>query len=403
MKGHVRKRGRSWAYVVDLGMREAQRCTGGCGSRFWVGSKRLGVCPRCGSPLEDVKERRQQWTSGLRTKTEAERGLAKALASVGDGSHVVASPETLGSYLIEWLDGMAASVRPSTLAAYRINVNHNIVPALGAIKLQSLTSPRIKAFYAGLTARGLAPKTVRNVHVALRKALGDAMAEGRIVRNPASLHGLVPRVPSRELNVWTAPQLRTFLEYVRTDRLYAGWMIACTTGMRRGEILGLRWKDVDLQGGRLSVTQTVVLVDGKPIISQPKTDRSSRRLALDPVTVAALKSYRRSQAEEKLAWGPAYQDTGLVFTREDGGGVHPEALADRFAVLRKAAGLPPIRLHDLRHSYATAALSAGIPAKIVSERLGHASVGITLDTYSHVLPSMDDDAATKVANLILGT
>lgn len=172
--------------------------------------------------------------------------------------------------------------------------------------------------------------------------------------------------------------------------------------MRRGEVLGLRREGLDLQEGRLSITQTVVLVDGHPVISEPKTSKGRRSISLDPATVAGLSTHLRTQAEERLAWGPAYRDSGLLFTREDGTGVHPEAFADRFGVIAKRAKLPRIRLHDLRHSYAVVSLAAGIHLKVVSERLGHATIAITLDTYSHVLPSMDEEAASTVAALILG-
>ena len=173
-------------------------------------------------------------------------------------------------------------------------------------------------------------------------------------------------------------------------------------GHARGEVLGLRWSDLDLEGARLSIRQTLVVIGYALEFSTPKTDKSRRSISLDPATVAALRGHRVRQAQERLAWGPAWIDAGLVFSRDDGTPIHPQQLSKAFERLGKAAGLPEIRLHDLRHSYATAALALGIPTKIVSERLGHSSIAITSDTYQHVLPEMDEHAAAQVARTILG-
>jgi integrase len=183
------------------------------------------------------------------------------------------------------------------------------------------------------------------------------------------------------------------------------WLLFTTTGMRRSELLGLPWRAVDLEAtpGRLAIVQIVVVLDRRPVIvAEAKTATSRRQLALDPFTTAALKAYRVQQLQERLAWGPAWTDTGLVFIREDGQVLHPERVSKRFKRLVQDAGLPPITLHGLRHSYATAALAAGEPLKVVSERLGHASTSITANLYQHVLPSMDERTANAVATLLLG-
>jgi integrase len=188
---------------------------------------------------------------------------------------------------------------------------------------------------------------------------------------------------------------------VREDRLYAAWMLFATTGMRRGEVAGLRWADVDLAAGRVSPRKPRVQVNYQVHVSEPKTAKGKRSLALDPATIAALKEHRVRQASERLAVGPGWRDSGLVFTWGDGRPLHPERFSRWFDRLARETGLPRIRLHDVRHSYATAALAAGVPAKVVSERLGHANIAITMDTYSHVLPGMDELAAATVARLIL--
>jgi integrase len=195
---------------------------------------------------------------------------------------------------------------------------------------------------------------------------------------------------------------RAFLEHIRGDPLYAAWLLFATTGVRRGEVAGLRWPDVDLKAGRVSPRRPRVVVNYEVVVSEPKTSKGRRSLALDPTTVAALRERRARQLEQRLAVGPRWQDSGLVFTWPDGRSIHPERFSRWFEQHAREAGLPRIRLHDVRHSYATAALAAGVPAKVVSERLGHANIAITMDTYSHVLPGLDAQAADTVAQLILG-
>jgi integrase len=180
--------------------------------------------------------------------------------------------------------------------------------------------------------------------------------------------------------------------------LYPAWLTSATTGLRRGELLGLQWPDVGQQ--RLSISRTWILVGGQPTLSSPKTDAGKRTVPVPPETAAALKTWKARQAEERLAYGPAWDPRGFVFTREDGVPLHPDWFSRTFERLVREAGLPRIRVHDLRHTWASLALEAGVPAKVVQEILGHASVGITLDTYSHVVPAMREEAAATVAGLI---
>jgi integrase len=204
------------------------------------------------------------------------------------------------------------------------------------------------------------------------------------------------------MRTWTAAELRAFLEHVQDERLAALWMLAASTGMRRGEMLGLRWVDVDLDRGRVAVRQTLVIAGRQVVISEPKTSRSRRSIALDPRSVAALRSWRAAQAAERLAWGAGWTDSGLVFTREDGTPIHPEWLSDAFEWRIKTAGLPRIRLHDLRHTHASLGLAAGVPIKVMSERLGHTSSSFTADAYQHVTPGLEEEAAATVARLVFG-
>ena len=300
----------------------------------------------------------------------------------------------------------SAESRPSTWVSYRKNVERHIVPALGHLPLQRLTPAQLTAFYRGLLERPsarqwwLRPQTVRNIHGALHAALRDAVRWGYVTRNVAAAADL-PKGMAPEMHVWSPEQLGAFLDHVRADRLYAAWLLLATTGMRRGEVAGLRWVDVDLDAGRLSPRRPRVVVNHEVLVSEPKTAKGRRSIALDPATVAALREHRRWQLEERLAVGPGWEDSRLVFTWPDGQPLHPERFSRWFEQHTRAAGLPGFGCTMSATDYA-AALAAEIPAKIVSERLGHANIAITMDTYSHVLPGLDEQAAGTVAQLILG-
>ena len=249
---------------------------------------------------------------------------------------------------------------------------------------------------------GLSAKTIRYVHTTLHKSLVDAVDAGLLARNPAGRAkpptNTSPR--SHEMNVWTADELRTFLNHVRDDRLGAAWVLAAHSGMRRGEVLGLRWVDVDLEGHQLSVRQALVSVAYDLHFTGTKTSTGTRTIALHATTVSALTCHRVRQQHERAAWGDAYDDAGLVFARENGTPIHPDSMSQSFERHVRGAGLRRIRLHDLRHTHATLLLKAGIPLKVVSERLGHSDPGFTLRTYAHVLPGMQADAASRFADLL---
>jgi integrase len=378
MKGHFKKRGASWYFWVEL------------------------------EPGPDGK-RQQKSQGGFKTRRDAERAFAELRDEVRRGVYTTPSKLSLTRYLEEeWLPSVFASVRAATYRNYRDLIIAYVKPSFGRTLLVNVTPSRLNSYYADLLATGsrsrsggLAAKTVRNVHSMLHKALSDAVRWGHLTRNPVDL-AEPPKAERPEMKVWSPDQLRAFIEHTKSDRLAAAWLLLVTTGMRRGEVLGLAWDSVDVANNRIAVVRSLTVVDYRDVrFTQPKTAKGRRSVAIDPTTLDALQSHRVRQLEERLRWGAAWNDTGLVFTREDGSALHPERLTRWFEQLSRDSGLPRIRLHDLRHSYATAALAAGIPAKVVSERLGHASVMITLDTYSHILPSMQEDAASTVAKLIL--
>jgi integrase len=353
-------------------------------------------------------KRKQRWHPAGATRKEAEGKLTRILSRLQDGSYTAPTRQTLATFLEdEWLPAMRTRLRPGTLALYEVTTRAYMVPHIGDVRLQALTPAQLNRLYAtlldkgGRTGKGLSAKTVRNTHTMVHRALTDAVRWGRVTRNVAELAD-PPKALRPEMKTWTADELRIYLRSVRSHRFYAAWLIAGTTGLRRGEILGLHWRDVDLEAARLSIRSTLVMVDNAPIWSEPKTAKGRRSVPLPAETVAALRAHRAHQLKERLALGTGYQDEDLVFCREDGATFHPDTFERTFDRLAAQAGLPPIRLHDLRHTFATLALQAAVHPKVVSEILGHASIAITLDTYSHAIPAMQEEAATRIAALFLG-
>lgn len=416
-QGHFRKRCKCsdkrsckhpWSYVVDFGEQRCRKCPT-CSARSWDLARPPETCAKCGTPLVESLERRQVWKGGFKTKTGAQAAYRKLLHSVDEGTFVEPDRQTVADFLQEWLDAIATRVRESTLSSYRDVVAWYVSPRIGHVRLQELSSAALNVLYAELLASGrkndggLSPRTVRYAHTIIRKALSDAVRWNRVPRNVADQADPPRSGRSGEMKTWTAAELRAFLNSVEVNRLYAAWLLMATTGMRRGEVLGLRWSDVNLDQGTASVQQTLSSVGYKLVFSSPKTKSSRRSVPLEPLTIAALRAHRKAQLEERVAWGPAYQPTDLVFAREDGAPVHPDRFSKVFGAHIKAADLSSIRVHDLRHTYATLALGAGVHPKVVSEILGHSSITITLDTYSHVVPSMKEDATARVAGLIFGS
>ena len=352
-------------------------------------------------------KRRQHWKQGFRTKREAEEALKVFIAEAQRGPLVERSTVTLGEYLDQWIELQADRRRPSTLHSYRVIVAR-ITSAARRVKLQALTPLEIEKLYktlgesGGRDGRPLAAKTVKNTHVVLRKALADAERLGLVARNAAG-SARAPALVRGEHRTWSSEELREFLTAVKGERLHPAFVLLATTGMRRGEVLGLRWRDIDFDGSELSVANTLTTAGFDNVVAgPPKTSKSRRQIFLDRRTLEILREHRRQQREERLAAGPAWNaDNDYVFTDELGNSLHPDRFSQSFRRSVLAAGVPQIRLHDLRHSYATLALKAGMHPKVVSERLGHAAVGITLDLYSHVTRSIARDAADVVADMVV--
>jgi len=358
-------------------------------------------------------ERRRHYHAGYLTRREAEKARTALLSQMDDGTHV--PPEhalTVAQFLTKkWLPEVREQVRPSTYESYRLHVENYLVPRIGGLKIQTLKPDHLNKAYrelrkhGGRNSRSLSDRTVELTHVTIRHALKDAQRWGYVNRNVADAANR-PRVKRRkEMNTWTAVQLRQFLAYVDENdpRRYPLWLLASSTGARRGELLGARWRDLDFANSRLSIRQTVLAVRNKIEFSQPKTEKGRRNVALDNVTLKTLRTHRRAQAEEKLLAGPGYEDLDLIFATEQGGPLHPDQVSKSFKRLARRAGVPVIPLHSLRHSHATLALQAGIHPKVISERLGHANITLTLNTYSHAIPSMQEEAAEQIASLVFGS
>ena len=348
----------------------------------------------------------QKSKGGFRTKRDAQAHLTRVLGEVQEGTWSEPKRITVGQFLRQhWLPSLTQ--RSSTRASYRTTVEKWIVPHVGGTLLPALTPQHVQQMLETLAESGgrggteLSTRSVQYAFTVLKMAMQHAAAQGFIARNPLAAMKR-PKARSRSMDYWTAAEAGLFLNAVDEDRLRCMWLLFLARGFRRGELVGLRWQNVDLDAGRLSVIATIVVVDGGAEGSEPKTDRGRRSVPLDADLVAALKSHRRRQLEERLAWGAAWVDTGLVFTREDGTALHPETISTRFETLTKRAGLRRIRLHDMRHTAATLALQAGIPVKVVSEWLGHSSVSITLDIYSHVISSMSEELGARLTAIVKG-
>lgn len=365
MRGSIVKRGKTYSYVLYLGHGPDGR-------------------------------KKQKWVGGFRTKKDAEVALAKCLDQVHTGTYSDAGRITVGEYLEQWLDGIRPSLRPKTAFSYEDTLRGYVIPRVGSMRLVDLTATRLRALYAELLANGsrrgtggLSARTVGYTHRIVSHALKDAMRAGLLGRNPAAIVR-PPRAPQPSTSTWTAEEVGRFLEFTTDDRLHALWAVLATTGMRRGEALGLKWSDVDLEHSTVTIRRALVVAGYEAYESKPKTASGMRLVHLHGRTADALVKHHASQGRVP----------GTVFTDELGQPMHPDRITKLFKEHVKAADLPTIRLHDLRHTVATLALQAGIHTKVVQELLGHANVAITLDTYSHVAPVLHEQAAQAIGDLI---
>lgn len=338
-----------------------------------------------------------------RTRQEVVRRLAQAQRDLQLGLPLADERQTLAQYLEGWLETIAPTLRPDTVQRHREYVELHIVPGLGRHKLARLTPQQVQAFYADRLATGLASTTVNHMHATLHKALESAVRLGIIPRNVSDLVE-VPRVRESQMHVLSREEARRLLDAVSGHRLEALFALALATGMRQGELLALHWREVDLEDGVLRVRATLKRNKrtGEWLFAEPKTRRSRRQIALAGEIVATLRQHRMRQAEERLRAGSAWQDMDLVFCSPVGEPLSARGVVRQLEKVLARAGVSRIRFHDLRHTAATLLLAARVNPKIVSEMLGHASISITLDIYSHVLPDMQQDAASVMGAVLYG-
>ncbi len=377
MKGKAEKRegkrGKTWQFTVEL-------------------------------PRDPVTGKRRQKLLTAPTKREVEDLAGQMYAAMANGTFGEADVNklTMDQYFTHWLEMTAHSHKPATHRRYTENTNLHFRPFFGKMKLAKLSAIHIETFYADRLAAGLGGTTVNLLHNILHSALKQAVRLNLITRNPTEMVD-PPRKTTPEQKAWDARQTSAFLKVADQHEWAALWRLAITTGLRRGELLGLRWSDIDWEQGALSVRRTLSRgATGGYEFGVPKTQAGKRKVELTSSVMASLQAHRRRQVEARLALDAPYQDQELIFADALGGPVHPNTMRNQFLKLVAQAGVPPIRIHDLRHTSATLMLANGEHVKIVSERLGHASIAITLDRYSHVTPGMQREAANRLDQLLEG-
>jgi integrase len=330
-----------------------------------------------------------------KTRAAVAEKLTKAMADRNGGLMFDAGNLTVGEYLDSWLsDSVRGTVRSSTFERHEGIIRLHIKPSLGRVWLKKLTPAHVRGLHREKLDAGLAPATVGKIHSTLHKALSQAVSDGIVPRNAADVKA--PRPTPEEMRPLSETEVRAFLDVAREsgDRFEALYVLAITTGLRRGELLGLRWDDVSMERSTLRVGRALVREGGRHTLGETKTRRGRRQINLTPRTVSTLKAHRKKQLEEKIKLTGLYKDHGLIFATRVGTPINPENLVNRsFKPLLERASLPEIRFHDLRHTCATLLLGRGVHPKLVQELLGHATIAMTLDTYSHYMPSMGDQVA----------
>jgi len=373
MRGHIKQRSKgSWTIILDLGRDPA---TG---------------------------KRKQQWVTIRGTKREAEKKLAELQHQLDVGTFVKPAKTTLGEFLDSWLTGYAwPNVAPRTAEGYEHIIRQHLVPGLGAIPLVQLTGQHLQAYYADKLAHGrldgkggLNARTVRHHHVTLHTALQSAVKWGLLARNPTDAVD-APRYQPKEMRTLDEDGLDKFLDAARETPYYSLFYLAFYTGMRRSEMLALRWSEIDLDLAELSVVRSLHhLRDGRTVFRSPKTAKGRRTISLSPSTAILLRDHQQAQRLNQTLLGRIPLDEDLVFSNIDGSPLLPDTVTHAWVRLARRTGLK-VRLHDARHTHASLMLKQNVRPKVVQERLGHATIATTFDIYSHVLPGMQEESALQ--------
>ncbi|MFC3687095.1 tyrosine-type recombinase/integrase [Aquipuribacter hungaricus] len=376
------RRGRTWSYVIRV------------------------------TDLESGRSK-PKWVGGFVSEAEAKAARDLARVAVRRKEYVDRSPVTVAQYLDRWLEAHRVELKPNTYRGYRDNLASYVHPRIGSLRLQALTSGALSALYRDLSQSGgrggapLSPTTIDYVHAVLRKALNDAVeVDGLIPKNPALRAKKPRRDQTRVAVLWTADDLRRFLDHAAGHRLGAFYRLAAYTGARRGELLNVRWSDLDLDGCRLRVVGSTDVVDGVRVDGTTKGGRE-RTVSLDSGTVEILRQHKRRQEEDREFAGTSWVVGDLVFRRQLGDPLYPDTVSalmrkitDEYNVATSSSPLPAIRLHDLRHLHATFLLRAAVPVHVVAARLGHRDPAITLRVYAHVIEQQATEVAGVFASLV---
>lgn len=374
MKGHIRERSPGkWAIVLDVGE----------------------IDPKTG-------KKKRKWHSFAGTKRQAQSECARLIAEIKSGGYVEPTKQTVSEFLTEWLAFIKPTVTPKTHERYAEICEKNLGPLIGDVTLAKLKTDKVDAAFAKALTEGhrrgggLSPRTVHHMRRVLIKALNQAVTWDRLVKNPAAAT-TPPKIERTKMLAYDADQTAVLIKAFRPTRMFIPMMLAVMCGLRRGEILALRWRHVDLSANRrmLSIRESAEQTKEGVRYKEPKAGKS-RTVALSSMMLAELKSHRARQAQEQLKIGIRPDDDSFVVAQIDGRPLKPVSLTHEWTRLLAKTSLPRIRFHDLRHTHASQMLAAGIHPKVASERLGHSTIGITLDLYSHVMPGMQADAAEQV-------
>ena len=369
MRGSIVQRGRSWAIIVD------ERDASG--------------------------RRRRRWHSHKGTRKSAEAECARLIAALNAGTHVDPTRETVSAFLDRWLEHMQGQVSSRSHERYTELARKNLAPLLGALALSKLQPAHISQAYAKALASGrrdgtggLSARTVTHMHRVLHEALQQAVVWRLLANNPAAFVK-PPKVQRAEMKTYDLQQTAELLEALRGNRMFIPTVLAGLCGLRRGEIAALRWRHVEFEAGHISIEHSAEQTHAGVRYKPPKSGRA-RTVAMGATVAAELRAHRLAQVQALLSIGVRLTDDTFVVTQADGLPVQPNTLTHNWVIECARIGLPRIRFHDMRHTHATHLLASGVHSKVASERLGHSKVGLTLDTYSHVLPNMQADAAALV-------
>jgi len=351
----------------------------------WQGAVTVGRDPDTGKPV-------RKFVYG-RTRQEVAEKVNKLLAETQAGLVLPKGKTTFGEWLDTWLNAYKKpDVRQTTWENYEMIIRRHLKPALGKVPLEKLRPEQFQKLYLKKQEEGLSSRTIRLIHTVAHASLKQAVELDYLARNPAD-GARPPRMEKKELQILTREELQRFLEAARGHRLFAAFHLLIGSGMRRGEVLGLRWQDIDLKAGTVTVNQTLVKVNSGVAFHEPKTRSGRRRIPLPRDVVKSLRAWQVRWKEERLKLGPYWPHTDLVFPSEVGTPIQPRNFFRTFKQVLRKAGLPEtVTIHSLRHTYATLLLEAGEHPKVVQELLGHSSITMTLDLYSQVSPGLKERA-----------